>query len=51
MGREGLYQAILLDLARVATRRGVNMQLLALAHRRYPGLTLIAGGASATWRN
>jgi len=42
--RKGLYQAILLDLARVGITRGVDMQLLALAHRRYPGLTLIAGG-------
>lgn len=42
--KEGLYQVILLDLARVGTRRGVEMQLLAWARRRYPDLTLIAGG-------
>jgi phosphoribosylformimino-5-aminoimidazole carboxamide ribotide isomerase len=44
VARQGVRDVILLDLARVGTGRGLDLELLAAAARRFPDVRLIAGG-------
>jgi phosphoribosylformimino-5-aminoimidazole carboxamide ribotide isomerase len=42
--REGLREAIVLDLARVGSGAGLDMELIAGLHAAFPALVLLAGG-------
>jgi phosphoribosylformimino-5-aminoimidazole carboxamide ribotide isomerase len=42
--RPKLREAIVLDLARVGSGAGVDLELIAALHAEYPGLELLAGG-------
>ena len=44
LGEQGWQEAILLDLARVGTGAGIDLELIAAAHRQHPEITLLAGG-------
>jgi phosphoribosylformimino-5-aminoimidazole carboxamide ribotide isomerase len=42
--RPGLREAIVLDLARVGSGAGLDIELIAGLHAAFPGLELLAGG-------
>jgi phosphoribosylformimino-5-aminoimidazole carboxamide ribotide isomerase len=44
LARGAVQEVIVLDLARVGSRAGPDVALIAQLHRRFPGLRLLAGG-------